>query len=122
ARLARKHPETFNARAFAPAAFTLGLFAGAALAWLAPWLAALYAGTLALYAAVVLAVSLSIAWRARRPALLPWLPLAFAALHLGAGAGILLEWAFGKKPPARAEGQRVFESDPEAPARARAAA
>src|SRR5262249_10983874 len=100
ARLCRKHPETFSPRGFAPAAFVAGLIAGPLVPLLSPWLPALYVGTLGLYAAVVLAVSLLLALRARRPALLPWLPLVFAAIHVGSGAGILLEWLTGRRPPA----------------------
>jgi succinoglycan biosynthesis protein ExoA len=97
ARLCRKHPETFSPRGFAPAAFVAGLLTGPLLALLSPWLGAVYAGTLGLYAVVVMAVSLLITWRARRPALLPWLPLVFAAIHVGSGAGILLEWLTGRR-------------------------
>jgi len=100
-RLARKHPETGSVRSFAPAAFLLGLLAGPPLAWLSPWLAALYGGTLALYAAVVLLVSLTLAARARRPTLFPLLPLVFATIHLGAGAGIVTEWLAGRRPVRR---------------------
>jgi succinoglycan biosynthesis protein ExoA len=111
ARLCRKHPETFSLRGFVPAAFVGGVVAGPLFALLSPWLAALYAGTLGLYAAVVLAVSLLLALRARRPALLPWLPLVFAAVHFGSGAGILLEWLSGRRrPQEQALPRRVFET------------
>jgi succinoglycan biosynthesis protein ExoA len=96
-RLCRKHPDTFSARSFAPALFVLGLMAGPLLAWLSPVLAALYGGALVLYAAVVLLVSLTLAARAGRAALLPWLPLVFAAIHTGAGAGMLTEWVAGRR-------------------------
>jgi succinoglycan biosynthesis protein ExoA len=102
ARLSRKHPDTFSLRGFVPAAFVAGLVLGPLLALLSPLLAALYAGTLGLYAAAVLAVSLTITLRARRLALLPWLPLVFATIHLGSGAGILLELVTGRR---RAEGR-----------------
>jgi succinoglycan biosynthesis protein ExoA len=106
-RLARKHPDTFSARSFAPAAFLLGLVGGLPLAWLLPWLAALYGGALALYAAVVLLVSLTIAARAGKPALLPLLPLVFATIHVGAGAGILSEWLAGRRPVRRLLGAQT---------------
>src|SRR5262249_14486232 len=64
ARLSRKHPDTFSLRGFVPAAFVAGLLLGPLLAILSPLLAVLYAGTLGLYAAVVLMVSLTIALRA----------------------------------------------------------
>jgi succinoglycan biosynthesis protein ExoA len=106
-RLARKHPDTFSARSFAPAAFLLGLVGGLPLAWLSPWLAMVYGGALAFYAAVVLLVSLTLAARAGRPAMLPLLPLVFATIHLGAGAGILTEWLAGRRPVRRWLGART---------------
>jgi succinoglycan biosynthesis protein ExoA len=92
-RLLRKHPETFSFGCLVPAAFVLGVLLGPAAACLSPWLAGLYAGALGLYALVVALSSLLIARRARDPRLLPWLPLVFLAIHVGAGAGILLEGA-----------------------------
>jgi succinoglycan biosynthesis protein ExoA len=97
-RLLRKHPETFSAGCFVPAAFVLGAVAGPALAWLSPWLAGPYAGAAALYALVVAVTSLLLAARARDPRLLPWLPLAFLAIHVGAGTGILAEALTGGLP------------------------
>jgi succinoglycan biosynthesis protein ExoA len=94
-RLLRKHPETFGLGCFAPAAFVLGLIAGPAVAWLSPWLAALYAGCVGLYALVVALASLGLALKARDARRLPWLPLVFLAIHIGAGAGILLEGIAG---------------------------
>jgi hypothetical protein len=90
-RLLRKHPETFSLGCLVPAAFVLGAVSGPAVAWLSPWLAALYLGGLGLYALVVIVTSLLIALRARDARLLPWLPPVFFAIHCGAGAGILLE-------------------------------
>lgn len=103
-RLLRKHPETFSWGCFAPAAFVLGVLIGPALAWLSPWLAGVYAGALGLYALVVALASLFLAVRARDPRLLPWLPLAFLAIHFGAGAGLLME---GIPGAARRGGGRV---------------
>jgi GT2 family glycosyltransferase len=90
-RLLAKHPETFSPGGFVPAAFVLGVLAGPSLAARSPWLAGLYAGTLGLYALVVILTSLLIALRARDWRLLPWLPLVFLAIHCGAGTGILVE-------------------------------
>jgi succinoglycan biosynthesis protein ExoA len=90
-RLLRKHPETFTAPGFVPAAFLLGVVTGPALAWLSPWLALAYAGSLGLYALIVAVASLVLAVKARDLRLLPWLPLAFGTIHGGAGAGILQE-------------------------------
>jgi succinoglycan biosynthesis protein ExoA len=94
-RLLRKHPETFTGLGFLPAAFLLGVVAGPAFAWLSPWLLLAYAGSLGLYALIVALASLVLAVRARDLRLLPWLPLAFATIHVGAGAGILREWLMG---------------------------
>jgi succinoglycan biosynthesis protein ExoA len=90
-RLLRKHRETFTPLGFVPALFVLGLLAGPLLAGLSSVLAAVYLGSLAFYTAAVLAGSLGIAWKARDWRLLPWCPPVFLAIHLGAGAGILLE-------------------------------
>jgi succinoglycan biosynthesis protein ExoA len=95
-RLFRKHPETRSLSLVIPPVFVLGLVAGPALAALWPALAAAYAGALALYASAVAAVSLQIARRPGSLRLLPWLPLIFPTIHLGAGCGILEEWLFGR--------------------------
>ena len=90
-RLMRKHPGTFSLGTFLPAAFVLGLIAGLPLSFVSIWLAAIYAGTLLLYAAIIATSSLSIAFRHRRPSWLLWLPLVFATIHIGSGAGLLRE-------------------------------
>lgn len=90
-RLLRKHPETFTLAGFLPAVFTAGVVVGLALAAAAPWFAPVYAGALALYALVLLAVSVVLSWRAREPQQLLWLPAVFAAIHTGAGVGLLHE-------------------------------
>jgi succinoglycan biosynthesis protein ExoA len=113
-RLCRKHPETFNPRGFAPAVFVAGLICGPLLALLSPWLSAVYMGSLGVYAAVVLTVSVLLAFRMRRLALLPWLPLVFAAIHVGSGTGMLLEWLIGRRRAAQEPlPRRVFESVPD---------
>jgi succinoglycan biosynthesis protein ExoA len=108
-RLLRKHPQTFTLPIFVPAAFLLGLIAGPVLGWFSTWLAAAYAGTLGLYA---LLVGLACATSARRTndlRVAAWLPLVFLTIHLGAGAGILLEWAAGwwQSPSRRRGGDAV---------------
>jgi succinoglycan biosynthesis protein ExoA len=94
-RLLRKHPETFGLGCFVPAAFVAGLVIGAAVSWLSPWLAALYVGVAGLYVLLVILTSLFLTVKARDLRLLPWLPLVFPAIHLGAGSGILLELLAG---------------------------
>ncbi len=94
-RLLRKHPTTFSLSCFLPALFVLGVLLGPLAAALSSALALLYGGALGLYALVVLLTSLSIAVKARDLRLLPWLPLAFLAIHFGAGGGILAEVVYG---------------------------
>jgi succinoglycan biosynthesis protein ExoA len=95
-RLLRKHPETFSVSCFLPAAFFMGLVAGAITSLFSSWLAAAYATVLGLYALVVLLGSTVAALQARNLRLLHWLPLVFPAIHLGAGVGILQEWFAGR--------------------------
>jgi succinoglycan biosynthesis protein ExoA len=96
-RLLRKHPDTFSVGCFLPAAFVLGVVTGPAAAALSARLAWCYAGALGFYALVVLLTSLLLALRARSPRLLTWLPLAFLAIHFGAGTGLLLEAIVGTR-------------------------
>ena len=94
-RLLRKHPETFSVPGFVPAGFVLGLLSGPVLAWLSPWLATIYLGTLALYTVIIAIVSLSIALRSGNLRLLPWLPAVFPTIHISTGAAILRELTAG---------------------------
>jgi succinoglycan biosynthesis protein ExoA len=86
-RLLRKHRDTFSLTGFVPAAFLAGLLVGPILAGVMPALWYIYIGTLAIYALILLASSLGIAFGQREPLLFPLLPLVFATVHLGAGAG-----------------------------------
>ncbi len=97
-RLLRKHPETFSAGAFIPAAWLVGLLAGPllALAWPPLWWA--YIAGVTLYLAAVLTTSAAIAARRREPRLLGWFPPVFAAIHVGAAWGVLDELLFGRRP------------------------
>ena len=96
-RLLRKHPDTFTARGFVPAAFVLSLLSGPLLAALSPWLALAYACGLGLYTATVALTSVAIAVKARDVRLLPWLPLVFLTIHCGAGTGLLCEALAGSE-------------------------
>jgi succinoglycan biosynthesis protein ExoA len=90
-RLLRKHPETFSLKSFLPAFFVIGLFGGLAAMGFSQLLAVVYAAVLATYVTIVLAVSgMQVAAR-RDLALLPWLPLVFATIHLASGVGSLAE-------------------------------
>jgi succinoglycan biosynthesis protein ExoA len=110
-RLLRKHPETFSFACFLPALFLLGLVAGPLFAWHSAWLAAAYAIAVAVYGAAILATSIGLSLQTRDPRLLPWLPLVFVAIHLGAGAGVLRECVSGGRSDARRE-WRVQEQLP----------
>ncbi len=90
-RLLRKHPDTFSLRAMVPLCFVLGVVIGLPLSFLAAWVAPLYVGALLLYAAAVLLVSLGMAARRHKVSLLLRLPLVFAVIHFGSGAGMLWE-------------------------------
>jgi succinoglycan biosynthesis protein ExoA len=90
-RLLCKHPETFTPASLVPAAFVAGLVVGPVLALFVPWLALVYAGTLALYVAAIAVAMVTIGRRERNPRVLAWLPLVFLTVHCGAGTGILRE-------------------------------
>jgi len=114
-RLFSKHPETFSVVCFLPAMFLLGLVVGSVAAWLSAWLALAYGSVIGLYAATVLGVSVALSLKARDVHLLPRLPLVFATIHFGAGAGVLLEAlagasrkpAFWRKQPVTASLRRA---------------
>jgi succinoglycan biosynthesis protein ExoA len=110
-RLLRKHPETFSIACFLPALFLLGLVAGPLIAWHSPWLAATYASAVVVYAAVVVAISIGLSMQARDLRLLPWLPLVFGAIHLGAGFGVLREFV-ARGPSSALRKWRVQEQVP----------
>jgi polysaccharide deacetylase family protein (PEP-CTERM system associated) len=90
-RLLAKYPETFSFASVIPAIFLVGLAAGGVAACFSPWLATGYAAALGTYVITILVASLVLAARARDACLLPWLPLVFAAIHSGAGTGVLME-------------------------------
>jgi succinoglycan biosynthesis protein ExoA len=95
-RLLRKHPETFSPGGFVPAAFLAGLILGPLPACLLPVLWVVYGGALAVYGALLAAVSAALAWRSRKPALLALLPVVFLTVHLGAGTGLWWEILAGR--------------------------
>jgi succinoglycan biosynthesis protein ExoA len=106
-RLLRKHPDTFSIACFVPGAFLLGLVVGPLLALLSTWLLLAYAGVVSLYALAVAVACLGCAAGTRDRALLPWLPLVFVTIHLGAGWGIVTELLAGwRRRPAGVEPQR----------------
>jgi len=90
-RFLKKHPRSFSLSTLMPALFVVGLIAGAALSLASPWLATIYLAYLLLYAAIIVCVSVEIALRPGNLPLLPWLPLVFATVHIGAGVGLLAD-------------------------------
>jgi succinoglycan biosynthesis protein ExoA len=95
-RLGRKHPETLSFASIVPMAFVVGL-AGGPLASLLWWpLGAVFLAAIALYVVIVALASVAIVIQARDARLLPWLPLAFATVHLGVGYGALEEFLMGR--------------------------
>ena len=97
-RLSRKHPETFTAAGFVPAAFLAGVAVGPALAWSSPLLGWLYGGVLGAYALLLVFFSVAISRKERAPRMLSLLPLVFLTIHAGAGWGILWEMLRGRRP------------------------
>lgn len=81
-RVMQKHPAQMRARHFVPPAFVSSLGASALFP---PALAAIAFA----YGSATVAMSLSIAARSKRVDVLPYLPAAFAILHVGYGAGFL---------------------------------
>src|SRR5439155_12018997 len=90
-RMLRKHRERMSLPCLAPAVCVAGIVVGALAAAMMPALRWPFGGALAIYALVVLAVSARLAWKARDARLGAWLPLVFAAIHSGAGMGVLVE-------------------------------
>ena len=81
-RVMQKHPAQMRPRHFAPPVFVAGL----AASMLAP---PVFAAASTAYVAATSAMSISLAARARRVDVLPYIAAAFAILHVGYGAGFL---------------------------------
>lgn len=82
-RVMQKHPKQMRARHFVPGLFVITLGATAAAA------PPLFLVVGSMYATTNLLVSMAVAARAKRVDILPYLPAAFAILHVGYGAGFL---------------------------------
>jgi succinoglycan biosynthesis protein ExoA len=95
-RLLRKHPATFSLACFLPALLLLGVVSGPLVAGLSPWLASLYAVFLGVYLVTLAGTSVFLSVKTRDLRLLPWLPPVFAAIHFGAGYGVLREAMAGR--------------------------
>jgi succinoglycan biosynthesis protein ExoA len=90
-RFSRKHPGTWGWGVLIPAWFVVYLVLGGILAAFIPELATAYFAGLGLYIVLVAVFSIATAARSRNLAILPWLPLVFLIIHLGAGIGLLTE-------------------------------
>lgn len=116
-RLARKHPELANIKSLAPALWLAGLILGALLAAVIPLVATAYFTGVALYFAIVAAVAVVVACRARQLHVAPLVAAAFVMIHAGAGWGSLFEWFFGGRklrPPAATSSPCAETSQPAA--------
>ncbi len=91
ARLLRKHPDTFTLTGFVPALFVAGLIFGPLLSLCSGWLALTFGAAVSVYLLAVVLTSLGILIRGRDLQAFPWLPAVFAAVHVGAGTGQLLD-------------------------------
>jgi hypothetical protein len=75
-----------------PALFVIFVILGGILALVIPTLVASpYLAGLGVYTSVVAVFSVCITIEERSLSLLPWLPMVFVAIHVGAGTGILME-------------------------------
>ncbi len=85
-------------RQFVPLAFVAGLVVTAIGGFVWPWLWWLGGGVLALYVGTDLVVSLSLALKARQPALFPYLLAAFPCIHFPWPIGFLKRLTEGSHP------------------------
>jgi succinoglycan biosynthesis protein ExoA len=91
ARLLMKHPRTLSLGPLVPAAFLAAVAVSLLLSAFSVWAAAVF-GILAMaYGLAVVAAGLNLALRNREPKLAPLFPAVFAAIHFGAGWGVLKE-------------------------------
>ncbi len=95
-RLMKKHPETFSIKSMLPACFVVFALLGGMLSLLFSVLTPFYLGGMGVYLSVVLVVSVGLAMEHRRAAFLAMVPMVFAAIHFGAGYGIIKELVMGK--------------------------
>ena len=90
ARLARKLPATISLPSLVPSLWLVWLVAGSAIGFFLRPVGLAVLASLAVYLLVALAESVRVR-RAQREVPLRWLPLVFAAIHLGFGWGYLRE-------------------------------
>lgn len=102
-RLFRKHPETFSLKSFLPALFVLFFIVGGVASLLSPWpiVGAAYWSVVGFYLAALFFFSAEAAIRERSVSHLVLMPCVFAAIHFGAGWGLLKEFIFGSNEDGR---------------------
>lgn len=93
ARLLLKHPATFSVPPLVLAAFLVALAGTFALGLANPAFATLFCLTALLYGAALVVGGTAVAARGRVPELALLLPAVFASIHVGAGCGVLAEFA-----------------------------
>lgn len=93
-RLLRKHRETASLRTLLPMLLVFGVLVGLGLSVLDARFLPFYLGGAVIYALTIVLASLSIAFVRRKPSLVPRLILVFAAIHFGAGTGMLRELCY----------------------------
>ncbi|MDR1962300.1 MAG: glycosyltransferase family 2 protein [Planctomycetaceae bacterium] len=91
-KLFRKHRETFSLKSFGLGFFVLAVILGLPFCCVHPVFLYAYLSALSLYAFAVLTESVRITILNHRFAMLPFLPIVFAAIHFGFGFGILREF------------------------------
>jgi glycosyltransferase involved in cell wall biosynthesis len=94
-RVMQKSERAFQLRHFPPTLLVLGLVLGGILSLLIPWLRALYLLGLGAYLALALGSSLLVSFREGEWKYLPVLPILFACIHIGWGAGFwwgVIKW------------------------------
>jgi succinoglycan biosynthesis protein ExoA len=101
ARLARKHPATITGPSLVPPLWLVWLATGSILSLFLPSFGHVFAVTVAVYLAVILAESARVSWL-RSDVSIGRLPLVFMAIHAGFGWGYLRETMAGLSiPPIR---------------------
>ena len=98
-RLARKHPRTASLKSLLPGAFVVGLLLGPVFALLHWAFAIAFVACIVTYVLIVGVVSIWLAIRSRSPSHVWRLPAVFAAIHVGAGWGIVNEALSGWQRP-----------------------
>jgi succinoglycan biosynthesis protein ExoA len=96
ARLLIKHPSTLSLGPLVPAAFLAAVGVSLLLSAVSIWAAAMFGVIAVTYGLAVIATGIQLALKVREPKLAPLFPAVFAAIHFGAGWGVLTELMRGR--------------------------